>query len=156
MIRLLKSKDLLNFLDFCSKRDQYSDFYIENHNNRFFLNESKIAKQVFFKCLKHSYICLVYEEKDNIEGILFIDRIKEIKSKYFIRILSKNNAIIRHFFKALVWYIDRELYINVKKYNPISYISKKFGFRFQSSNGKEIILLRDPKDRKRIKNEFNK
>lgn len=153
MIRTLKSKDLTNFLHYCSQKDHYNDFYITQDNKRLFLNNLKISKKVFYNCLKRGDKCLIYEENDSIKGILIITGYVDKFPRKYIKILSSNRKVLEGFFKILGWIYKFDLYLKVKKNNPIYNVSKEFGFKFQGSRGKEILLFRKYRERKRINNE---
>jgi len=173
MIRIIKSKDFINFLDYCSQRDTYSDFYITRDNKRLFLNNLKVAKNVFFNCLKHSDKCLIYEENDSIQGIIFITGFTDKFHRKYLKILTNNQNDTFNLIRALNWHYNCDLYVKIKKYNPAIevllgtknynwYLKKEldedrfrgFGFKFQGSRGKEILLFR--KFQKRTNNEPNK
>lgn len=163
MIRTLKSKDLTNFLYYCSGKDRYSDFYITKDNKRLFLTNYKICKKVFNDCLKRGDICLVYEENNEIKAVLFITGFADTFERKYLKILSDSQKYTSDLIKAIAWYYNKDLYVKLKKNNPTSEVLlgtknynyyfkenlntkrfKGFGFRFKGNRGAEILLLRVP------------
>ena len=101
MIRQLKSKDLKNFIYFCQNRDQFSDFYITKNNKRLFLNNPKVATQVFNDCLKSGDKCFVKEENDHISAILLIIGYKDKFNRKYVKMLTKKQDDCRDLFRFL-------------------------------------------------------
>lgn len=177
MIRTLKSKDLINFIHYSSQRDKYSDFYITKDNKRLFLTDLKISKKVFSNCMKCGDKCLIYEENNDIKGILLLTGFADKFHRKYLKIFAHKEIIISNLIKALNWHYNCNLYIKVKKFNPITEILlgtknynscfqtnlnvnrfKGFGFKFKGSRGKEVLLSRqyDPKftyEKKKVNNE---
>lgn len=149
MIRSLNKKDLTNFLSFCSQKDRYSDCYITRNNKRLFLNDQKVCSKVFSNCLKHGDKCLIKEDQEEIKGILLVTGYADQYPRKFIKILAQDNQTIDDLLKSLTWTHNTDLYIKIKRDNPIQQIAtgnkkdfRGFGFRFQGSRGKEILLYR--------------
>lgn len=171
MLRPLKSKDLKNFIYFCSQRDIYSDFYITEKNKRLFLNNYKIAKKVFNDCLKGREKCFIKEENDIIEGILLIVGYKDKSPRKYLKILSNSEKTTRHLFSYLDWKQLKNVFIkahnknknlvkfdsNQKKFKP-SYYARKAGFKIIAEREKEILLMFDENQLffKRFKSKDNK
>ena len=133
-------KEINSLLDNIS--DLYSDFYITKENLRLYIKENT-----------H----LLYEgisKKDKIvygeEGILFIHGFSDQSRRKYVKILSDNaenaSKLIRFLNLQLT---DIELYVKIKKENPILKSFQTKGFKFVGDRGKEILLCRKP-----IKDDF--
>lgn len=164
MIRELKTKDLTNFLYYTSQRDRYSDFYITRDNKRLFLNDHKVAKKVFNNCLKHGDKCLIFEESGQIRGILLLTGIADKFDRKYLKMFCDNSEVALGLIKALNWNYNYDLYVKLKKYNPLTEILlgtknynlflkenldikrfRGFGFRYmgdRGQEGKEVFLYR--------------
>jgi len=94
MIRTLKSRDLKNFIHYCSQTDDHSDFYIVKNNERVFLSDPKASKKVFNNCLKCADKCLIYEENNEIKGILILTGFVDKFHQKHLKIFTDNNNTI--------------------------------------------------------------
>ncbi len=165
MIRPLKQKDLLNFVLFCSQRDSFSDFYITKDNKRLFLNNQKIAEKVFNDCLKHGDKSFIFEEDSEIKGILLIVGYADKFDRKYIKVFAHEERIISALFKMLAWTIDSDLYLKIRKDNPIlKFLEKptneKMTYRYffilagdRGANNERVLLIYKPDGRiKPLKN----
>lgn len=119
MIRSLKHKDLINFVSFCSQRDKFSDFYVTKNDKRLFLNNQKIAEKVFNDCLKNGDKSFIYEENNEIKGVLLIVGYSDKSDRKYIKILANDEKVMDSLFKMLMWTINTDLYLKIRKDNPI-------------------------------------
>lgn len=162
MIRLLQSKDLKNFIYFCQYRDPHSDFYVTKNNRRLFLNNTKVAIQVFNDCLKSSDKCYIKEDKGNISAVLLVIGYKDKMDRKYVKMLTKNQDDCRDLFRFLQWQRLSNLFIKSRKnniqfvkyderlkdnkytkgYKP-SYFARKSGFRIIVVRDKEILLKKE-------------
>lgn len=162
MIRQLKSKDLKNFIYFCQNRDQFSDFYVTKNNRRLFLNNTKVAIEVFNDCLKSGDKCYIKEEKNHISAVLLIIGYKDNMDRKYVKMLTKNQDDCRDLFRFLQWQRLSNLFIKSRKnniqfvkyderlkdnkytkgYKP-SYFARKTGFRIIVVRDKEILLKKE-------------
>lgn len=162
MIRSLQSKDLKNFIYFCQYRDPYSDFYVTKNNRRLFLNNTKVATQVFNDCLKSSDKCYIKEENGHISAVLLIIGYKDKMDRKYVKMLTKNQDDCRDLFRFLQWQKLSNLFIKSRKnniqfvkyderlkdnkytkgYKP-SYFARKTGFRIIVVRDKEILLKKE-------------
>ena len=133
-------KEIDSLLDNIS--DSYSDFYITKENLRLYIKENTP---------------LLYEgiSKGNkiiwsAEGIILIDGFADSFSRKYVKILSENEPNASKLIRFLnLQLTDIELYVKIKKENPILKSFQKQGFRFVGDRGKEILLCRKP-----IKDDF--
>lgn len=119
MIRPLKLKDLNNFVLFCSQRDKFSDFYITQEEKRLFLNDPKVAEKVFKDCVKRGDKSFIFEEDGMIKGVLLIVGYANKQERKYIKIFAHEERIVTGLIKMLAWTVDANLYLKIRKDNPI-------------------------------------
>ena len=153
MIRPISSKDLKNFIYFCQTRDKFSDFYITKNEKRYFLNDIKIAKQVFNDCLKGREKVFIKEENNEILGVLLVWGYKDKSPRKYVKLFCKNQNDYKDLFQYLQWQELKDLFIkshknninfikldnNTKIYKP-NYFAKKAGFQIIAVREREILL----------------
>ena len=122
--------------------DFYSDFYITKENLRLYIKEN--THLLYGGISKGDKI--IYGK----EGILFIHGFSDQSRRKYVKILSDNvenaSKLIRFLNLQLT---DIELYVKIKKENPILKSFQTKGFKFVGDRGKEILLCRKP-----IKDDF--
>jgi len=156
MIRPLKPKDLKAFIYFCQTRDKFSDFYITKDNKRFYLNNLKIAKQVFKDCLKCGDKCYIKEENGIINALLLIVGYKNHFERKYIKILTENKNHIRDLLQYLQWQQLSNLFIKARKNNSYliqhdrrlnkykpTYFLRKAGFKIIVERQSDILLKKE-------------
>lgn len=142
MIRPLKLKDLNNFVLFCSQRDKFSDFYITKDNQRLFLNDSKIAEKVCRDCVKHGDKSFIFEEDNMIKGVLLVVGYADKHERKYIKVFAHEERIVTALFKMLAWTIDSDLYLKIRKDNPIiKYLEKGIDLRTQKMSYRYFFIL---------------
>jgi len=127
MIRRLKSKDKLNFLDFCLNKDK--DLKTINYN--------------FSNIVKRSGVCFVYEANDDFRGILTVDK------RQYVEILADTFKIVDGLLRVLVWNQNCDVYWELPKDYKFKFLLKKYKFYFVNEKDGKIITRR--KYFKRIK-----
>ncbi len=160
MIRSLQSKDLHNFIYFCQMHDP--DFYITKENKRFYLNNIKVARQVFYDCLKNGEKCYIKESNNQIVAVMLITGYKDHFARKYVKLLVSSKDDCRDLFRFLVWEKLSGLFIKSRKnniqfvkyderlkdnkytkgYKP-SYFARKTGFRIIVVRDKEILLKKE-------------
>jgi len=114
--------------------DDYSDFYITQSNLRLFIKENE---HLLFEALKKGDKIVFGEE-----GIAFVTGWSDKASRKYVKLLIKDTHSANKLLKVLLWNIKTDLYIKIKKNNPLLEILKKNGFYFKGDRGKEILLVR--------------
>lgn len=165
MIRPLIKKDFTNFVLFCSDRDKFSDFYVTKENQRLFLNNRKIAEKVFNDCIKHGDKSFIFEENGVIKGVLLIVGYADKFDRKYIKVFAHEERIISGLFKMLAWTIDCDLYLKIRKDNPIlkfleKPVNEKMNYRYffilagdRGANNERVLLIYKPDGRiKPLKN----
>jgi hypothetical protein len=144
MIKKLNYKDSIGVYEFISRtKDVWEDFYITTNKSRIFLKDLKFIEKI----LKYQDV-VGLEESGELKAILLIYR--EATFRPYVKILSQKTDYIYDLMKYLNWNFNCELFIKVKKTNPVSKIAQKFFFNFIGDRGQEILLVRQKRE---IKND---
>lgn len=114
--------------------DLYADFYITKNNLRLFIKENLTV--LFEELDKGDKI--VYNDK----GVIVINGFSDSHPRKYIKILSGDLKITNELLKVLFWNIKMDLFIKIKKNNPIREVLEVNGFRFLAGRGKEILMKR--------------
>jgi hypothetical protein len=136
MIERLKRKNLVDIFDFIYRvNDTYQDFYITIDKNRTFLKNYQIINKV----IDRQELYGLFEGE--LKGILLIYREKGFRP--YIKILATSKDSQLNLIKFLIWnFSNQDLYIKLKKRNPLSSLIQRYGFIFQGDRGEEILLFR--------------
>ena len=117
--------------------DIYGDFYTTKNNIRLMLRENS---HILYEDLKKGDK-IIYGE----EGILFIHGFSDQSRRKYVKILSDNAENASKLIKFLnLQLTDIELYVKIKKENPILKSFQINKFKFVGDRGKEILLCRKP------------
>ena len=100
--------------------------------------------------VKTSYNCF-YEESDNYNGFILINKIKgpEPESgqkqiiKNYIKFLVNSPDTLRRLLTSLLWHTQRELYVEVEKHSPFLRIFREKRFNFFETKGNTLLLKRN-------------
>lgn len=114
--------------------DVYSDFYITKNNLRLFIKENMPA---LFECV---------QKGDKIAycpgGVLIVTGFSDKMPRKYVKILAKDLQTAENLLKVMNWHLDCNLYIKIKKNNPLKSVLMKCGFQFLGGRGKEILLTK--------------
>lgn len=116
--------------------DTYSDFYITSDNLRLSIKDNKSS---LYSLLKRGDV-IVFDSED--EGLAIIIGFAEKRNRKYLKILTKNKKIANKLIRNALWNIESDLYVKIKKINPLKEILMKCGFVFKGSRGKEVLLYR--------------
>jgi hypothetical protein len=133
-----KEKSEISFL-ISETTDTYGDFYITKNNLRLFIKDNL---DVFFDCIKKGDK-IAFDK----EGIAVITGFSDKMPRKYLKILAKDINHVPSLLKVVFWNIKEDLYIKVKKNNPLKDILTKNGFKFKGGRGREILLVRQKGDR---------
>ncbi len=114
--------------------DIYCDFYITQKNIRLFLKEN--SHLLFEGLTKGDKI--IYQLN---EGLIFIHGYSDNANRRFLKVLVRNNETLNTLLESLKWNVNEDLYIKIKKNNPIYQELLKHNFKFVGDRGKEILLM---------------
>jgi len=134
MIERLKSKHAIAMLEFVNMtRDIYEDFFITKDKQRlFFKNNLKLVQYTITSQEVYGLI-----DKD-LEAILVIYREKGFRP--YLKLLAKDANSARGMIKFLNWNHNCELFVKIKKNNPLVDEFKKNRFYIEGLRGQELLL----------------
>jgi len=115
--------------------DFYGDFYITRNNLRLFIKENT---DLLYKCLQKGDK-LAYSDKD---GVAFVTGFSDKSKRKYVKLLPSDIVSADRLIKVLTWNVECDLWIKIKKNNPIKNALIKNNFRFAGDRGKEILLVR--------------
>ena len=115
--------------------DFYGDFYITKNNIRLFIRENP---SLLIKCLKQGDKMIYHEN----EGLIFVTGFSDKSERKYIKPLARDTESADRLIKVLVWHMKCDLWVKIKKKNPIRKALLKNNFRFAGDRGKEILLMR--------------
>lgn len=136
MIERLTKKNLVDVFEFVQRvKDRYQDFYITQDNQRLFLTDFNTIN----KLLDHQEVYCVCEKE--FKGLMIV--YKEKGYRPYIKILSETRKAESALIKYLMMnFSEQDLYIKLKKENPLAKYIRYFGFLQQGDRGLEILLFR--------------
>jgi len=138
--RLKKTKTkehpwLLDYLD----NNEDADFYYTQDNARLYIRDGRSLKNL----LKNSeHIYTLSDEEGYVGVILVWKSFGGGKKRYYVKINASNPDIAQKLLTVLLWNIDIDLFIKMRKNNKFLSIFKNKGFRFQGGRGIQILLKR--------------
>lgn len=122
MISKLSSKDKINFVDFCLKRNK----------------DLKIINYTFNNIIKRNGFCYVCENNNGeIIGVLFIDS----KTKQ-LEMMADNFKIINSLLRVLVWNQKCDVFWTILKDYKFKYLLKKYKFFFVNDKDDKVVTMR--------------
>jgi len=130
MIRPVKSKDKINFIDYCFRKKYETNF--------------KKLNTLFNDTQKRSTICSIYEDK-GFQGLLLI---KKENDKRYIHLIVNNNNIALQLMKQYIWGCKTDLYIKFPGWNSLVKSLTRLGFRITSKKGDATLDLYRKFDKK--------
>lgn len=144
MIRILKAKDKVKFIEYCSEFiDKFEDNYITINRERCFLSNKSISTRVFNNIMKRGDKCFILEENGNIKGALIIVGFSDKFPRKYIKCLSYDEKINFKLFDFLLMnYNNIEMYLKIKAINPLCKIINIFNFKSFGFRGKEILFVK--------------
>lgn len=144
MIRLLKSKDRIRFIDYCKNyKDEFEDNYITVERGRKFFSEKTIANKIFNNIMKRGDKCFIYEENENIKGIMLIIGFSDKFPRKYVKCIADNyNYSFRLFDFLLMNYDNLNLFIKIKRFNPLCKLMKIFKFNKIGLRGRETLFVK--------------
>jgi hypothetical protein len=136
MIKRLNYENAIDVLEFIKRvNDLYEDFYLTKEKNRLFLDNLFLINKVL-----NSQEMYALTEKET-KGLLLIYRQNGYRP--YIKILADNQDSERNLIKYLIWnFSNQDLYIKLKKKNPLTRMIQRYGFVFAGDRGQEILLFR--------------
>jgi len=114
--------------------DIYGDFYVTKNRIRYYIKENL---DLLFTCLENGdkVVC-------NESGVLVVIGYSDNSPRKYIKILSSDLESITSLLQDISTEVTEDLYIKIKKNNPIKLILQKNGFVFHGDRSKEILLVK--------------
>jgi len=143
MIRNIKMKDKVRFIEFCKDyKDYFYDNYITLERERKFLNEVKISKILFNNIMKRGDKAIIYEENETIKGILIIVGFSDHFPRKYVKCLA-DDQIANKLFRFLNLNYNGELFMKLKHNNPLCEIIKIHKFIKCADRGREGLFIKN-------------
>lgn len=142
--KLSKKEETVIFTYLEELPDSFRDFYITKNNLRLFL---KSNPELLSESLENGDK-LVYGDE---EGLILITGWSDKKyPRKYVKILAVDEHCADKLLKVLSWHIQTDLYIKIKKLNPLLPVLKRNNYRFVGNRGVEELLCRKyiPKENK--------
>jgi hypothetical protein len=139
MIKRLNYKNSIDIYDFVLRvEDKFQDFYLTQDKQRIFIKEIKLIE----KLLKYQEVYAV--EDNEIQAIMIVLHEKGFRS--YVKLLSSKIDYSYDLLKSLSWnYEKKELFIKIKKTNPICKILQRYGWTFAGDRGQEVLYIKKAK-----------
>jgi len=114
--------------------DLFGDGFITKNRIRYFIKENA---DLFFTCLEHGD-----KIKYNENCIVAIIGYSDNAPRKYLKILYKNIEDSKLPLQDIFKEVKEDIYVKVKKNNPIVEILKKESFIFLGNRGKEILFIK--------------
>ena len=114
--------------------DPYSDFYLTKNNLRLFIKENI---EILFESLNKGDK-VAYGE----EGIAIVTGFSDNSPRKYLKLLVNKPSNVQKLLKVIYWNLNCDLWVKIKKNNPLRTILEKNGFRFKGDRGREILFVR--------------
>ena len=115
-------------------QDLYGDFYLTKNNLRIYIKDNP---EVLMECLKKGDK-IAFDEN----GLAVILGYSDKMPRKYLKILAKKPEDVKRYLQFLALTLHEELYIKIKKNNPIKEVLIAEGFKFFGGRGKEILFMR--------------
>ena len=115
--------------------DLFGDFYSTKENIRISLRDNP---EVLFDYLKKGSK-IVYE-LDRENGLALILREKGFRP--YVKILCKDEHLASNLLKIINWNVKCDIYVKIKKNNPLLKVFQRNQYAFCGNRGSEILLVR--------------
>jgi len=114
--------------------DYYSDFYITRNNIRLYIKENL---ELLFKLLGEGDKILFDDG-----GLIVITGYSDKSPRKYVKLLAKDESIADKLLKNLDWNLSEDVFIKIKKNNPLKQVLLKNKYKFIGDRGKEILLMK--------------
>jgi len=114
--------------------DPYGEFYLTKNNMRLYIRENS---PLLFDSLKKGDK-ITYDNN----GIIIVTGFADNFNRHYIKFLVKNNKSADELLRMLSWNLTCDLWVKIKRNNPLVEVLKTNDFIFFRSRGKELLLVR--------------
>ena len=116
--------------------DIYKDFYITKNNLRLFIKDNL---DILFQDLKKGD-----KVTFNDKGLIVVCGFSDKANRKYIKILTENLETANELLKEIITkFNDIQLYVKLKKNNPVLKVFYDNKFYFNGDRGREILLVRN-------------
>jgi len=116
--------------------DIYKDFYITKNNLRLFIKDNL---DILFQDLKKGD-----KVAFNDKGLIVVCGFSDKANRKYIKILTENLETANELLKEIITkFNDIQLYVKLKKNNPVLKVFYDNKFYFNGDRGREILLVRN-------------
>ncbi len=130
--------DAIDIMEFLTEHFDY-DFYFTVDNNRIYVTTEESLKQL----LKDSRHVYTLREKGDLLGIVLLWKSKGGGvERYYVKLSASSLDNAQKLLSVLLWNIDKEVFVKLRKDSKYLYVYKNKGFRFQGSRGVQVLLQR--------------
>ena len=117
--------------------DLYGDFYCTKDNIRIYLRDNP---EVLFDYLSKGDK-VVYDTVSEA-GLAFVTGWSDKSPRKYVKILTKDEKLASNFLKIISWNVKSDLYVKIKKNNPLIKAFNRNNYVFKGDRGTEILLFR--------------
>jgi len=139
IIPFSKNKHFSELIGFLAENNT-NDFYITSNNERIVVQDADSLNTLLENCTD----IFIEDNGGSINGIVAIWEAKGgDKVRSYVKLLAIDLNVASNLLKALVYNINKELFIKIKKDSALLPIFKNHNFKFKNGRGKEILLYRE-------------
>jgi hypothetical protein len=131
-LNIAEEKELIDYINILT--DLYGDFYVTKNNLRLFIKDNV---DVILQDVKHGDYAIYSKD-----GVCFVVGYSDNSKRKYLKILVNSISSVEKFLKVIDWNIKEELFVKLKKNNPVINILLKNGFEFLGGRGREILLVK--------------
>lgn len=136
MIERLSTNKKLEVFEFIKNTpDKFNDFYITINKNRILLNNLNLLNKILKKQICYG----LYNPSLKAMAIIY----KEKGYRAYLKLLASDLTSIIDLLIFIGWNHNDELYVKIKRFNPIKEILQEKGFYIYKNRGREILLKRN-------------
>ena len=114
--------------------DVFGDFYLTRNNIRLYIKENI---EILYKLLSQGDK-IVFNEN----GMAVVIGYAEKSPRKYLKLLVRDNIVADRLLKNLDWNIPDDIFIKIKKTNPLKEVLLKNKYKFIGDRGREILLMK--------------
>ena len=114
--------------------DIFSDAYLTKQRIRYAIKENV---ELLFKCIEKGDKLFINEN-----GLAIVVGYSDDAPRKYIKMLARNNEVAETLLKEINESIKEDLFVKIKKNNPLKQVFEKNGYVFKGGRGREILLVR--------------
>jgi len=143
-----KNKQQLAELVYFVKNNFDADFYLTKDNQRQYVFDEPSLKIM----LKEATEVYVADEEVDYGGLILLWKaVAGEITRYYIKIIAKNEHVAKALLTILLWNNFQELYVKLNKHHPFLHVFKRMGFAFKGGRGRQLLLYKQKQKPKLFK-----